>query len=92
MLNSRYHAQKSGDIVIQADDSRKQNENVNICFRKLHELIMRAGRDVVPGETSHEQLKRVEDLQKAEVASRRRLKDLRSKKKGARRSGGRGDD
>ena len=92
IVGSRYHAAKSDDVVIQADDSRKQGENVEVCFRKLHNLIVQAGRDAVPGETSPEQRKRVEDLQKAEAASRRRLKDHQSKKKGARRSGGKGDD
>lgn len=92
IVGSRYHAPKSGDVVIQADDSRKQAENVEVCFRKLHELIMQAGRDVVPGETSPEQRKRVEGLQKAEAASRRKLKEHQSKKKGARRGAGKGDD
>ena len=92
VLNSRYRAPKSGDIVIQADDSRKQNDNVNTCFRKLHDLIMQAGRNSIPGETSPEQVKRVQDLQKAEAAGRRKMKEYQSKKKGARRGGGKGDD
>lgn len=92
IMSSRYHAAKSGDIVIQADDSRKQNDNVNACFRKLHEMIVQAGRDTVPGETTPEQIKRVEQLQKAEAASRRKMKEFQSKKKGARRGGGRGDE
>lgn len=92
IVNSRYHAAKSNEIVIQADDSRKQNDNVNACFRKLNELIQQAGRDNVPGETSQEQIKRVEQLQKAEAAGRRKMKEFQSKKKSARRGGGRGDD
>ena len=78
--------------MIQADDSRKQGDNVDMCFRKLHELVVQAGRDVIPGETSPEQRKRVEGLQKAEAASRRRSKEFQSKKKSARRGGGKGDD
>ena len=89
---SRYYAAKSNDVVIQADDSRKQNDNVNACFRKLHELIVQAGRQTVPGETSPEQTKRVEALQKAEAAGRRKMKEFHSKKKSARRGGGRGGD
>ncbi|KAG9755041.1 hypothetical protein KCU73_g5544, partial [Aureobasidium melanogenum] len=54
---SRYSAKD--DLVIQADDSRKQNENVHRCFVKLHEMIVQAGREVVPGETSAEQMERV---------------------------------
>ncbi|KAF2481793.1 peptidyl-tRNA hydrolase domain-containing protein [Neohortaea acidophila] len=91
ILSSRYHASKSGDVVIQADDSRKQTDNVNACFRKLHDLIVQAGRDAVPGETSAEQSKRVEQLKKAEAATRRKHKEYQSKKKSARRDGGRGD-
>lgn len=92
IMSSRYHAAKSSDIVIQADDSRKQNDNVNACFRKLHELIIQAGRETVPGETTPEQTKRVEQLQKAEAAGRRKMKEFQSKKKGARRGGGRGNE
>ena len=93
LLTSRYRAAKSNHIVIQADDSRKQTDNVTACFRKLHDLIARAGRETVPGETSVEQTKRVEQLQKAEAAGRRKMKEFRSKKKSARRGGrGRGDD
>lgn len=90
--SSRYHAAKSNDLVIQADDSRKQTDNVNACFRKLHELIVQAGRQTVPGETSLEQSKRVEGLQKAEAAGRRKMKEFHSKKKSARRGGVRGGD
>ncbi|KAM3422256.1 hypothetical protein BST61_g2618 [Cercospora zeina] len=90
--NSRYHAAKSDHLVIQADDSRKQSDNVNACFRKLHDLIVQAGRETVPGETSPEQMKRVEQLQKAEAGARRKLKEYQSKKKSARRSGRGGDD
>ena len=73
--------------MIQADDSRKQNDNVNSCFRRLHDLILEAGRQAVPNETSVEQVKRVEDLQKSEKAYRRKAKAFQSKKKSARRGG-----
>ncbi|KAK4549044.1 hypothetical protein LTR36_007500 [Oleoguttula mirabilis] len=94
ILASRYHAPKSSELVIQADDSRKQNDNVNACFRRLHDLIAEAGRKAVPGETSKEQVLRVEQLQKAEAVGRRKMKEFQSKKKGARRGGGggRGDE
>ncbi|RMY57018.1 hypothetical protein D0864_13563 [Hortaea werneckii] len=91
ILASRYHAAKSSELVIQADDSRKQTENVNSAFRRLHELITDAGRQAVPGETSPEQTKRVAELQKAEAARRRKMKEFQSKKKAARRGGGRDD-
>ena len=62
ILKSRYCAAKSDSLVIQADDSRKQNENVHRCFVKLHDLIVQTGREVVPGETSAEQTERVKNL------------------------------
>nr|POE93209.1 hypothetical protein CFP56_19221 [Quercus suber] len=92
ILGSRYHAPKSAHIVVQADDSRKQNENVTACFRKLHEVIILAGREVISNETSPEQTKRVELLQRAEAAGRRKIKELQSSKKAARRGGERGGD
>lgn len=91
IISSRYHASKSSEIVIQSDEFRKQTDNVNSCFRKLHELIIQAGRENVPGKTSPEQMQRISMLQKAEAAQRRRIKDYQSKKKSARR-GGRDDD
>ena len=78
--------------MIQADDSRKQSDNVNTCFRRLNDLIIEAGKEAVPGETSPEQVKRVEGLQKAEKVQRRKLKEFQSKKKSSRRGGGGRDD
>jgi len=92
ILSSRYHAAKSNDLVIQADESRKQADNVEACFRKLSEVVAEAGREAVPGETSAAQGKRVEGLQKAEAAGRRRMKEVQSKKKSARRGGGGRDE
>ena len=40
LLSSRYHAPKSDSLIIQADDSRKQADNANACFRRLHSLIL----------------------------------------------------
>ncbi|THZ17480.1 hypothetical protein D6C89_08762 [Aureobasidium pullulans] len=86
---SRYSAKD--DLVIQADDSRKQNENVHCCFIKLHEMIKQAGREVVPGKTSAEQAERVKKLQKAENEGRLKIKKKHSDKKSARRGGGKPD-
>jgi len=54
-------------------------------------LIVQAGQENVPGETSTEQMQRVSMLQKAEAAQRRKMKDYQSKKKSARRGGGADD-
>ena len=62
ITSSRYCAAKSDALVIQADDSRKQNDNVQSCLVKLHNLIVEVGQDAVPGETSVEQTERVKRL------------------------------
>lgn len=91
MLSSRYAAPKTNALIIQSDDARKQADNANACFRKLHALLLEAGKESVPNETAAGQKERVERLQKAEAAGRRRLKEAVSRKKAARR-GSRGDD
>lgn len=59
---SRYVAERSNAIIIQADDSRKQTDNAHSCYKRLYEAIVDAGRAAIPGETSVEQAKRVKDL------------------------------
>ena len=58
ILESRYHAQKSGTLVIQADGSRKQKENAENCTSKLVELFRDESRDVVKGATTSEKAQR----------------------------------
>ena len=45
--------------MIQADGSRKQADNVQDCLNKLHDLIVSAGKSVVRGEVSPEQLAKI---------------------------------
>ncbi|KAH7055794.1 peptidyl-tRNA hydrolase domain-containing protein [Macrophomina phaseolina] len=85
--SSRYYAANSHALVIQSDDSRKQTDNVHACFRKLHQLIVDAGRSAVPGETSEEQKERVQKLEKASNEARLRTKKFNSSKKSARKGG-----
>lgn len=59
---SRYVADRSSAFIIQADDSRKQNDNAHSCYKRLYEAIVEAGHAAIPGETSAEQAKRVKDL------------------------------
>ncbi|KAL8909172.1 MAG: hypothetical protein Q9207_000346 [Kuettlingeria erythrocarpa] len=70
---SQYYASNSGSIIIQADSSRKQGDNVSACFAKLHDLFTNAGRTCVKGETSPEQVVRVRRLY-APVSSVERLR------------------
>ncbi|KAL1621997.1 hypothetical protein SLS56_008941 [Neofusicoccum ribis] len=85
--SSRYHAANSNALVIQSDDSRKQTDNVHACFRKLHQLILDAGKTAVPGETSEEQKERVRKLEKAGNEARLKMKKVHSSKKSARKGG-----
>ena len=60
--NSRYYAGNSRSLVIQGDASRNQNDNVQECYRKLHTMIVAAGRAAIRGETSPAQAKKVKSL------------------------------
>lgn len=59
---SKYFAEKSNSLVIQADGSRKQTDNVEECFQKLKLLIESAGKNVIKGETTPEQMAKVRQL------------------------------
>ncbi|KAL8711100.1 MAG: hypothetical protein Q9220_004481 [cf. Caloplaca sp. 1 TL-2023] len=88
---SQYYAAKSNALVIHADSSRKQGDNVDACFAKLRTLILAAGEATVKGETSPEQVTRVKRLQKADNEARLRAKKHLSRKKSARRGPSRSD-
>ncbi|EOA89923.1 uncharacterized protein SETTUDRAFT_63721, partial [Exserohilum turcica Et28A] len=86
---SRYYAANSAALVVHADDSRKQSDNVRSCFRRLHDAIVDAARKAVPAQASPEQAHRVKLLQKSDNERRLKNKKLQSAKKSSRR--GRGD-
>ncbi|KAL7269407.1 hypothetical protein RUND412_007937 [Rhizina undulata] len=83
--NSNYLT-KNDEIVIQSDNFRTQSQNVDECFRRLHDSIR--GCIQLPGETSPEQKKHVTKLQKEENERRIKMKKMHSNKKSARRSQG----
>ncbi|EXJ85778.1 hypothetical protein A1O1_06146 [Capronia coronata CBS 617.96] len=87
ILASRYYAQGSSSLVIQADESRKQPANKETCFRKLTQLIVDEYKRAVPGETTADQKKKVEKLQHAENESRLKTKKLHASKKQSRSKG-----
>lgn len=60
--SSRYIAERSDSLVIQSDETRKQTKNLDLCFEKLRELLLTAGKMAIPGETSPEQRKKVQAL------------------------------
>ncbi|KKZ65389.1 hypothetical protein EMCG_08769 [[Emmonsia] crescens] len=84
--SSRYIAERSDSLVIQSDETRKQTRNLDLCFQKLQELLVTAGKMAIPGETSPEQRKKVQVLEKANNESRIRHKKAHSMKKSGRRS------
>jgi peptidyl-tRNA hydrolase ICT1 len=86
ILASRYYAENSSSLLIQADESRKAQANKDTCYRKLNELILDVYKHSVPGETTVEQKEKVQRLQKAENESRLRRKKLQSNKKQSRSS------
>ncbi|KAF2827559.1 hypothetical protein CC86DRAFT_321738, partial [Ophiobolus disseminans] len=90
LKRSRYVAAKSNAMIIQADDSRKQSDNAQSCYKRLYEAIVEAGQHAVPNETSAEQLQHVKNLQKSDNERRLKSKKQQSAKKSSRR--GRGDD
>ena len=59
---SKYFAERSQSLVIQADGSRKQTANVQECFHKLNLLVLDAGKHAVKGETSPEHVAKVRRL------------------------------
>ncbi len=59
---SRYYAGNSKSLVIQGDGSRDRTKNVQECYKKLHALIIAAGRSSVRGETSQAQVEKVKNL------------------------------
>jgi peptidyl-tRNA hydrolase ICT1 len=59
---SRYVAAKSKDLIVQSDSSRKQSDNAQSCYKRLYKSIAEAGQQVVPNETSTEQLQHVKNL------------------------------
>ena len=56
LKSSRWYAAKSDTLVVQADNSRKQSDNVKECIHKLHDLIVSALKSVVRAEISPEQI------------------------------------
>lgn len=62
ILASRYYADNSKSLVIQGESSRSQKNNIVECYKKLHALVVAAGRNTVRGETSPSQIAKVKNL------------------------------
>ena len=79
---------KDGDLVIQSQRSRTQEQNREDCFRKLASIIVDAGHDGIEGETSMETKQKVGKLIRKDNEMRIKSKKMHSSKKSARRSRG----
>ncbi|RDI78506.1 hypothetical protein Vi05172_g11480 [Venturia inaequalis] len=88
---SRYYAKASESLVIQADDSRKQADNAELCWQRFHQLLKEVAGKAVPGVTSDSQRSKVKNLQKRDNEVRLKQKKVHSNKKASRRSGRGGD-
>ena len=84
VLSSRFYAEKSRSLLIQADESRKQAANLDACYRKLYELITELANAQIPGETSEDQKEKVKKLKRSENEGRLRHKRHHSSKKASR--------
>ncbi|KUJ14664.1 uncharacterized protein LY89DRAFT_698343 [Mollisia scopiformis] len=89
----RYYVPSSDSITIQCDTDRNQSNNREETYQRLTDEIAKMYKKRVPGVTSLEQKKRVENLMKADNAARLRMKKSHGDKKRARSGGGgRGGD
>ncbi|EER23220.1 hypothetical protein CPC735_045900 [Coccidioides posadasii C735 delta SOWgp] len=86
--SSRYLAGRTDSLVIQSDETRKQSQNLELCFEKLRDVLAEAGKAAIPGETSAEQRKRVKELQNRANEARIRMKKVHSNKKNNRKGKG----
>ncbi|KAL9122962.1 MAG: hypothetical protein Q9187_000487 [Circinaria calcarea] len=62
LRSSRYYAERSNALVIQADGSRRQTDNIQECHKKLEDLLLTVGRNAVRGESTPSQIAKVKKL------------------------------
>jgi hypothetical protein len=55
----QYYAENSDSLVLQADSFRGQSANLAACFERLHQHIVQAANEVIPGKTSEAKKQRV---------------------------------
>lgn len=62
LLANRFYAKQADAIVIQAQESRKRNENEQACRERLLNMLKGLSKDIIPGATSAKQRAKVEML------------------------------
>lgn len=90
-LSASQYLTNSGDLLIQSQRNRTQEQNREDCFQKLASIIVDAGTAGIEGETSEETKKKVGKMIRRDNEQRLKTKKMHSSKKSARRSKG-GDD
>jgi protein subunit release factor B len=84
-VDSGKRMSKAGDLIVTAQQSRSQTQNLAHALAKIAQLCAEAAE--VPKATSEEKLARIEALGKLATKKRRREKDALSRGKATRRVG-----
>jgi len=87
LRKSPYFVASTNSLLVTSTTHRLQAQNVEESLRKLHQCVLSASSAAIKNEPSAEQVKRVQDLERAEKARRRVGKDRRSQVKKSRRAG-----
>jgi len=87
LRKSPYHVPSSNSLLVTSTAHRSQAQNVEESLRKLHQCVLSASSVAIKNEPSAEQVKKVQNLQRAEKARRRVGKDKRSQLKKSRKAG-----
>jgi len=87
LRKSPYFVASTNSLLVTSTAHRSQAQNVEESLRKLHQCVLSASSVAIKNEPSAEQVKRVQDLQRAEKARRRVGKDRRSQVKKSRKGG-----
>lgn len=84
-LHGSQYLTKHGDIVIQSQRSRTQEDNKEDCFRKLADIIFDTGNANIAGETSEATRSKVGKMIRKDNQRRLDTKKQHSAKKSSRR-------
>jgi len=87
LRKSPYFVASTNSLLVTSSVHRSQAQNVEESLRKLHQCVLSASSVTIKNEPSAEQVKKVQDLQRADKARRRVEKDKRSQLKKSRKVG-----
>ncbi|KAF9652594.1 hypothetical protein BDM02DRAFT_3109163 [Thelephora ganbajun] len=87
LRKSSYFVESTNSLLVTSSVHRSQAQNVQESLHKLHQCVLSASSVAIKNEPSAGQVKKVQDLQRAERARRRVEKDRRSQVKKSRKTG-----